>query len=210
LEDIIAPSFGLERVLDIEVTQGNQCSTSPPIQIRPFQTNATVDWECNIIISDAAPLHFTLKIREIAKESTLKRSQSTRLGFKDGIKSITKLFGKTNSVEQVEEPTMIHCASFSSISSSGFKRENVKSLGQQTHKVKTGQFNVINIKDWLSYLQSGIEQTTISFFQNDWDRPKKSLFQKAQGLVILGKANMQALFLDTETRVRFKHLIESL
>ncbi|KAJ3371977.1 hypothetical protein HDU91_004670 [Kappamyces sp. JEL0680] len=94
------------------------------------------------------------------------------------------------------------CASFSSISSSGFKRENVKSLGHQSYDVKTGQFNVINARDWLQPLTHGIEKQTFSFFQNEWDRPKKSLFQKPSGLVVLEKFGKKDFYIKKEEIVK--------
>ena len=151
-------------------------------------------------ITPGLPLHFTMKIREISnrqeKTSMLKRSQSTKIsGITDGFKALSsKIFGRTEENTVAEDPQMIHsgsCASFSSITSSGFQRDPIKGGASKAYQVRTGQFNVINLKEWLEPL-SGVEKKTLSFFQNDWDQPKPSFFAKSSEMVTLGKVQVQA------------------
>jgi hypothetical protein len=205
LEDVLPPSYGAERVIDIEVSQGNQCVTSPPFPLKNYQSKLSLDWECCIPVTPGVPLHFTLKIRELTSENSLKRSQSTKIGIKDGLKSIrTKIFGKSSddrsSVNQEAELTMTHsgsCASFSSISSSGFKRESIKDLGNPTYHVKTGQFNVINVSDWLEPMTGSLETQSLKFFQTEWEKPRNSFFQKPAELLSLCKFTLQCVFIES-------------
>ena len=155
-------------------------------------------------ITPGHPLHFTMKVREISnrdeKASILKRSHSTKIGgLKNGIKAFgTKIFGKSEEQSFEISVPMTHsgsCASFSSITKPGFHRDQVNGSTAKAYQVRTGQYNVINSKEWLDSI-STIEQKTLSFYQSDWDSHKSSFFSKSSEMVTLGKVQMQALYIQ--------------
>jgi hypothetical protein len=192
------------RTIDFEVSQGNICITSCPFSINPNFSSRDIDWECTIPLVPDLPVYFTINIRDVPEEDKmagLKRSQSMK-SMKKTFRSFgDRLFNK-ETIYNIESTkySMKHSdsvTSFNSISSLGFQSKQISSANKIV-QLNIGQFTICGVKDWTKSIMGEIGSRNLEFYKTEWDQNKKTLFSKSSEIKLLGKLNLEAIFLESQ------------
>jgi hypothetical protein len=86
-------------------------------------------------------------------------------------------------------------ASYSSISSFGFRSSANNETLALYLDTTLGQYNICSVKEWVQNFEGIIEKDSLELFQSDWGNQKNSIFKKQNILIPLGKLKVQLLFL---------------
>jgi hypothetical protein len=183
-----------ERVVDLELGQGDSTVISPPWTLPAGETTLDVQWESDWSVLMDEPFVFTVSIREMrGEDSSLKRSKTSRGLFgKGAAKSFSSRmldkFSRKPSMEKLQDEQSSIKPSFSSLSF--FSLANIVQTKQPQKVVTntcTASWKVPKMQDWLARCTKNMHEYSVYVYNHPEQilSPQNSVARlKIEGILI--------------------------